>query len=151
MAINLVYYEKNCHRHSSIYFLQILFWAVTPQISYKHAMLLQISRQISIKLFLNLWAHDFAQSTTAQRWDLQVFRPVDWLCHCSECTIRKTGKSHICAMVCTAKLHTIWDLHMTDIYYLVGLFLKGFEDQVVQIPLLSKELFSTLLFKVWIL
>ena len=96
-----------CHRHSSIDFLQILFWAATPQISYKHAILLQISRRISIKLLF----HDFAQSTTTQRLNLLVFRPVDWLficifTYCSESQVRKTGKYHLSALQCTA-LYTV--------------------------------------------
>jgi hypothetical protein len=32
--------------------------------------------------------------------------------------VRKTSKSHIRALVSAAKLHTIWDLHMTGIYHL---------------------------------
>ena len=130
--------KKFCHRHSSIDFLQILFWAATPQISYKHAILLQISRRISIKLLF----HDFAQSTTTQRLNLLVFRPVDWLficifTYCSESQVRKTGKYHLSALQCPAMIYTIWDLCMTAIYKVcmyLGLFSKGFEDQEVKIP-----------------
>ena len=119
-----------CHRHSSIDFLQILFWAATPQIIYKHAMLLQISRRISIKLLLNLWAHDFAKSTTAQRLNLLVFRPVDWLpisTYCSEFRFVKLANiaSVHCSVLQSYTLH-IWDLCMTATYKVSRFIFKRF-------------------------
>ena len=134
-----------CHRHSSIDFLQILFWAATPQIIYKHAMLLQISRRISIKLLLNLWAHDFAKSTTAQRLNLLVFRPVDWLpisTYCSE--FRFVKLANITSVHCSVlQSYILFGIYawLLFIKYL-GLFSKGFEDQGVKIPPLLEEWFS---------